>query len=207
MCNLFWRMIQQIGSAARSLWQPVYGAWKMCSEQPCSWWCLCCNKWLCWFLVILLAILMIVIIVLYVIMSFVGVVICELLCILFAILQFPVSCFQYQNDSPNPPPPPGPGTGTGTGTDGFNPPVGAGTGTGTGTGTGPTDRSAIACGCREGLIGAMLAVGLFMIWLALEPAAIRAQAATDLAGYGVATFLAGALIGKLAGLYRARALP
>ena len=21
---------------------------RVCAEQPCNWWCLCCNKWLCW---------------------------------------------------------------------------------------------------------------------------------------------------------------
>ena len=30
-----------------------------CAEQPCQWLCLCCNKWLCWLLVILIRILII----------------------------------------------------------------------------------------------------------------------------------------------------
>lgn len=30
-----------------------------CLEQPCQWLCLCCNKWLCWLLVILVKILII----------------------------------------------------------------------------------------------------------------------------------------------------
>jgi len=21
---------------------------RVCREQECNWWCLCCNKWLCW---------------------------------------------------------------------------------------------------------------------------------------------------------------
>lgn len=24
-----------------------------CREQPCNWWCLCCNKWFCWLVVVL----------------------------------------------------------------------------------------------------------------------------------------------------------
>jgi hypothetical protein len=34
------------------VWQPVEG-WvatteRRCREQNCNWWCICCNKWLCW---------------------------------------------------------------------------------------------------------------------------------------------------------------
>jgi hypothetical protein len=28
-----------------------------CREQPCNWWCLCCNKWFCWLIDILVRIL------------------------------------------------------------------------------------------------------------------------------------------------------
>ena len=31
--------------------------WRMCSASPCSWWCLCCNRWLCWIALILVAII------------------------------------------------------------------------------------------------------------------------------------------------------
>ena len=32
-----------------------------CQEQPCQWWCLCCNKWFCWIVDILVRILIVII--------------------------------------------------------------------------------------------------------------------------------------------------
>src|SRR5215217_5418907 len=34
---------------------------KRCQEQPCQWFCLCCNKWLCWILDVLVRILILII--------------------------------------------------------------------------------------------------------------------------------------------------
>lgn len=36
-------------------------SWKTCTKAPCDWWCLCCNKWLCWIALILIAIISVVI--------------------------------------------------------------------------------------------------------------------------------------------------
>lgn len=40
-----------------NVWQQV-DQWvsqeqRKCEEQDCNWWCLCCNKWLCWIIVVL----------------------------------------------------------------------------------------------------------------------------------------------------------
>jgi hypothetical protein len=34
--------------------------WTACSARPCNWWCLCCNKWLCWLVVSLVAVVVLV---------------------------------------------------------------------------------------------------------------------------------------------------
>jgi hypothetical protein len=48
-------------SVWKSVWVPIW-TWvqksvQFCTEQSCNWWCLCCNKWLCWIAVILVAVL------------------------------------------------------------------------------------------------------------------------------------------------------
>lgn len=57
--------------------------WRMCSASPCSWWCLCCNRWLCWIALILVAIITFVFWLLYptVITLLTS---CENLCVLLA---------------------------------------------------------------------------------------------------------------------------
>jgi hypothetical protein len=30
---------------------------RQCTEQSCNWWCLCCNKWLCWFVVLIVKVI------------------------------------------------------------------------------------------------------------------------------------------------------
>ncbi len=79
----------------REIFQPmldwVTETWRQCTQQPCNWWCLCCNKWFCWLLLIILAILIIIlIIIVYAVVTVVcGVcfVVCFLLCIFFWISQ------------------------------------------------------------------------------------------------------------------------
>lgn len=43
------------------VWQPVEN-WvsqlqRQCQEQACNWWCLCCNKWLCWLVVVIVRVI------------------------------------------------------------------------------------------------------------------------------------------------------
>lgn len=137
MCREIWRCLQSTRSIASSMWQWVAVPWRQCSAQTCNWWCLCCNKWVCWIALVLLAILVIVFIILIVVWCFVLLVICEALCIIFTILQAPsgnitVRCFRYWDEPSGTPP----GGGTGTDTGGLTSPsmpIRPGTGTTTGT--------------------------------------------------------------------------
>jgi hypothetical protein len=107
VCREFWRFAQAAGRIAETFWQWVSVPWQYCSAQPCVWWCLCCNRWVCWLALIALAVLLIVFYVLIVVTFFIALVVCELLCLLFAVLQAPsgkitLRCFQY-SDLPVPP--------------------------------------------------------------------------------------------------------
>lgn len=112
----------------REMFQPIWNwitqTWQQCTQQPCNWWCLCCNKWFCWIALIVLAILTVILmIILYAIVTvvcgvcFIG---CILLCIFFWISrQTPVdNCLNWCNsgrlapwdrDPPVDPQPPGGG--------------------------------------------------------------------------------------------------
>lgn len=39
----------------------IYASWRTCARAACIWWCICCNKWLCWIALILLWIVSVVI--------------------------------------------------------------------------------------------------------------------------------------------------
>lgn len=141
--------------------------WTSCSAAPCRWWCLCCNRWLCWIALILIAIVSVVIwlvveIIIVVVCLLIAIwcLLCNLVCIVGCLGN--KACFdncvsQGPCDGPvveidwEPPVGGGsgtttePGTGTGTGT-------GTGVGTGVGTGTGGTGTGA---GTKpEGLLAA-----------------------------------------------------
>src|SRR5436190_10473285 len=125
--------------------------WRTCSAAPCVWWCLCCNRWLCWIALILIAIVSVVI---WLVVEIIIVVVCILIaiwCLLCNLVCFlgclgNKACFdncvsQGPCDGPvveiDWEPPVGGGSGTTTGT-GTGVGIGAGTGTGeTGTGTKP----------------------------------------------------------------------
>jgi hypothetical protein len=108
MCRQIWQFVQWIPVVIERIWTIfVSTPWRLCSAQTCRWWCLCCNKWICWILVIISAILAIVFIILYIVLSITVLTICESLCILLTFLQGPTDrpspqCFAYG---------PAPGTG------------------------------------------------------------------------------------------------
>jgi hypothetical protein len=124
----------------------ITSTWRTCSAAACRWWCLCCNRWLCWIVLVIITILSVVI---WLIVEIIIVVVCVLIavwCLLCNLVCW-LGCLGnkgcYDNCVSQGPcdgpvveidwaPPVGTGTGTGTG-------VGTGTsGTGTGTGTGTT---------------------------------------------------------------------
>ena len=40
-------MSHQVCTTVSTWADPVLQQVETCLEQPCNWWCLCCNKWLC----------------------------------------------------------------------------------------------------------------------------------------------------------------
>lgn len=65
--------------------QFVYVPWVLCSRGPCTWWCLCCNKWLCWSTLILVFILTVFFWIMLATTITVALLLCETLCIFSAI--------------------------------------------------------------------------------------------------------------------------
>jgi len=107
-CGTFLLFVSSIRQIAESLWSLVRLPWLWCSAQPCTWWCLCCNRWLCWLVLIALAVLVIALLVVTVVGLVLMLITCWAVCLVFAVLnaigRSPVpNCF-----APNPPPPAGP---------------------------------------------------------------------------------------------------
>jgi hypothetical protein len=106
-CRQYFQIVGQVKNLVQRFQEILTGLLKQCSEQSCFWWCLCCNKWLCWILVVVLAVLFILVTIMFVILSVVVVIICVVLCLLFGIIirdrdqPFP-NCFQYFDDPPAP---------------------------------------------------------------------------------------------------------
>ena len=78
----------------------VYVPWTLCSQGSCTWWCLCCNKWLCWIFLTLVAILTIFFWVMYAITVTTLLILCETLCVIGGILSKNVACFGNGNPDP-----------------------------------------------------------------------------------------------------------
>lgn len=197
------------------VWRWITTTWTACTVAPCNWWCLCCNKWLCWIFLIVLTILSAVLYVVLVItiglVCIACYILCAFACALPSILGEGKGCIQLCN---------GPniqgGSGGASGSSGsglLDAPPGTGTGTGTTVGGGTptaaarTGRLSIsgseACGCREGMIGMGVAL---LVFGALYSAGTLSDVATSvsrLAGLGVLFVLSGGLVGKTVGLLRA----
>ena len=60
------------------IWNWVSARWQECRRASCDWWCLCCNKWLCW---IVLIIILVVVFIVWLIIEVVVVVLCTLVLI------------------------------------------------------------------------------------------------------------------------------
>jgi hypothetical protein len=110
-CGFFYFLVGHPESVWDGLWVMVSMPWKYCSQQPCTWWCLCCNRWLCWIVLIPFAIFL----VLFFIFIFISLVLmlitCSATCVIFAILnalnRSPIpNCFgQGPVPEPTAPPP------------------------------------------------------------------------------------------------------
>ena len=65
------------------------------------------------------------------------------------------------------------------------------------------DRYMGTCGCREGQIGIVFAVALFVLLMLIEPSSIYAVSWVAIVGAGIGVSIMGALIGKITGVFRA----
>src|SRR5262245_24261232 len=104
MCTLWWRIVFGQVVLIQGMSWLVVGPWRWCSgnKNPCTWWCLGCNRWLCWVGLIHLAIFIILFDILATLTSIAVLGICETLCILLTIFATPPRCFAFSD----PPPPP-----------------------------------------------------------------------------------------------------
>jgi hypothetical protein len=122
MCQGIWDLVGTFTSAFSDNWTYfVSQPWKQCTRQrKCYWWCLCCNKWVCWVGLIIVAIIVVVVLLWTYSTLIVTGIFCELLCVLRVIfLQDNAGCFGETPPPPSggsssqPPPPPF-GTGSGS---------------------------------------------------------------------------------------------
>ena len=245
-------MVQQIEKVISDAWQTfVATPWRQCSAQrTCSWWCLCCEKWLCWISLILVAILVIVFAILYTLVAVLTLIACETTCVVLFILQAILGIFYksvrdnmircFQTSDVTPPATPGGPPGQNQSGLGLNPnpnPPGSDTTITPMTVTVATvadlveatrwrrllassnslrlepsslgdeqsrrlqlelDRLVPTCGCREGRIGLGVAAVLVALLLSSWASGLSLASAVGLAS-GV--LIAGAVLGKLAGVY------
>jgi hypothetical protein len=74
MCREFWRFTQAYGQIFLSMWSWIATPWRICTAQSCTWWCLCCNIWLCWIALIIVGIILLILYILLVVTIFVTLV-------------------------------------------------------------------------------------------------------------------------------------
>jgi hypothetical protein len=78
-CTRCWTSLQTIWEWFVSVivrW--VTTTWRQCTEQRCNWWCLCCNKWFCW---LVLIVVLVVSVIVMLIVTVIVVVVCALVSI------------------------------------------------------------------------------------------------------------------------------
>jgi hypothetical protein len=111
-CAGTYRAVESLKTIWASYARIISTLWNACSAQSCSWWCLCCNKWLCWLVVIALAIIYAALLVLASVIIVLVVPLCYFVCLILVILlaigRSPTpNCFM-DDVAPPPPPPPDP---------------------------------------------------------------------------------------------------
>jgi hypothetical protein len=80
-CDPWYQMVASYKNVWKMLWEIVSIPWQQCSQQRCRWWCLCCNKWICWISLIVAAIILLVLYVIYVVSAVMLAFTCWLICI------------------------------------------------------------------------------------------------------------------------------
>lgn len=207
----------------REIWSWVTRTWQECTRRKCKWWCACCNKWFCWLVTALVAVVTVIFeAVVIVVATVVCVVInawclvcttiCWLGCLLPALFNKDIDCAEAcksargcsmvrvrgKTDI---------GGGESLLTSTRTPTVPGGGSGGTAPATGRDHHAELAetaatCGCREGKLGMLGAIGLCGAWLVVDAGTLAAfgwHEARVLAGFA----FAGALVGKGFGMTRA----
>jgi hypothetical protein len=109
-CAFTYEVVGAIATNIVAIWRWVAVQWVRCAAQPCTWWCLCCNKWGCWIGLIIVGILVTIILVIFLILSIIFVLVCWAVCLIIVFLtaigRLPVPNCVAPNPAPGPAPPP-----------------------------------------------------------------------------------------------------
>jgi hypothetical protein len=57
IANFFQNLYKSCEDASRWLGDVTQKIEQRCSQQECNWWCLCCNKWFCWLITLILKVI------------------------------------------------------------------------------------------------------------------------------------------------------
>jgi hypothetical protein len=87
-CSFTYSSLVGVTRRVIELYSMIAKAWRRCSEQPCRWWCLCCNRWLCWVGLIFAYVLTTILLILVVVIFSSLVMICWAVCIVLFIFTF-----------------------------------------------------------------------------------------------------------------------
>lgn len=68
------------------MWTYITRWWRECTAQRCRWWCLCCNKWLCWTGLIILTVLWAIVYFVIQLITFIVCFACHFLCAVVCLL-------------------------------------------------------------------------------------------------------------------------
>src|SRR2546425_10430241 len=74
--NCYSTVAQVFRAVLLAVWHWIAVTWQQCTEQDCNWWCLCCNKWLCWIALIFIAVLDFI---LFLVLEIVVIVVCTVI--------------------------------------------------------------------------------------------------------------------------------
>lgn len=79
-CTRCWTVVSSIFNwFVQYIWTWVQKTWTVCAEQECNWWCLCCNKWLCWIVLVIVAVVTVIV---WLIVTIVFILVCAVFTIL-----------------------------------------------------------------------------------------------------------------------------
>ena len=87
MCTWWWQQIFSREFLTDKWNYYVASPWRWCSSRPCTPWCLCCDRWLCWIGVIILAIVVIIVWIVWSLFSLMITTWCETLCVIATIFK------------------------------------------------------------------------------------------------------------------------